>query len=681
MSDKAVRRRVAACVEAYESACADGGSALLEDFVPPLGEPAHLPALCELVRTEIERRWQQGATTRLDEYRGRFPQLFDHPSVLAEVAFEEYRQRCECGDAVHPDEYAEAFQLDVRHWPHSSVSGVLASGSASADECPAETTMTVEQPRPGGQFAGFELLTELGRGAFATAYLAKQRDLANRYVVLKISRRFAGESQTLAQLQHTNIVPVYSTHRQGNWHAICMPFLGSTTLADVLRDLRKNGPLPHSGEGLVSTIKNKERSTHEWSGIGSDPTMNGSSADGLAAAEPLPAPYQHLRRLSYVDAVLWLAVRVADGLEHAHRRGVLHLDLKPANILLRDDGEPMVLDFNLSATHSGETAASAAAKGGTLPYMSPEQLRALRGTVMLGRCAPGAAVDARSDVFSLGVVLFELLSGRLPFAVPADSTDEALADQIVKRTAGPPAVRLANHQVTPAVEAILRRCLEPDPNRRYQTAGQLVEDLQRQLTHRPLMHAREPSRIERAQKWSRRHPRLASGSTVATATAILIAVLAGLYVEAKRQVVRQEVRNALATFEAESLAAQFHLNAPDSARHERERGLHLAREALAGVGGIDDHPWSPREIFKRLDAAEHRRLLDAVGDLALAMGAHTEEASEAERLAQIAESCYAPDEMPQAVWRLRAAISRKQGDRSQAEFYDRRASETPIRSP
>src|SRR5207245_7697352 len=103
-------------------------------------------------------------------------------------------------------------------------------------------------------FLGFLLTEELGRGAFGRVYLAQQCALANRRVVLKISADSQGESQTLAQLQHTNIVPIYSAHRAGVFHAVCMPYFGSTTLVDVIRGLKQGHPLPASGKHLVSTL-------------------------------------------------------------------------------------------------------------------------------------------------------------------------------------------------------------------------------------------------------------------------------------------------------------------------------------------------------------------------------------------------------------------------------------------
>ena len=162
-----------------------------------------------------------------------------------------------------------------------------------------------------------------------------------------------------------------------------------------------------------------------------------------------------LGKLSYVEAILWIGSRLADGLAHAHSRGILHRDLKPANILLTDSGQPMLLDFNLSA--DTKEPASFASFGGTLPYMAPEHLKAFRGQEDL-------PVDARSDLYAMGIILYELLAGRHPFEVFSGGSLSVLERMIVERSKPvPPALRERNPQVSPAVESIIRHCLEADP--------------------------------------------------------------------------------------------------------------------------------------------------------------------------------------------------------------------------
>src|SRR5262249_10500577 len=186
-------------------------------------------------------------------------------------------------------------------------------------------------------------------------------------------------SQKLAQLQHTHIVPVHSLHRAGPLQAVCMPYFGVHTLADVLRDLHARPSLPLSGTELLSTLNVRQAPTQlpagavergGWSVEGSSLAVSRDPARPQAKI-PLPTTLKKLEGLSYVEAVVWLGGCLADGLAHAHERGILHLDLKPANVLLTDEGQPMLLDFNLSEGTKLRGSASAAMVGGHPPSMAP----------------------------------------------------------------------------------------------------------------------------------------------------------------------------------------------------------------------------------------------------------------------------------------------------------------------
>ncbi len=272
-----------------------------------------------------------------------------------------------------------------------------------------------------------------------------------------------------------------------------------------------------------------------------------------------------LEGLSYVEAALWIGARLAEGLAHAHERGVLHRDLKPANVLLTDEGQPMLLDFNLA--EDVKAPGEAGRVGGTLPYMAPEHLAAYQGRPV--------DVDARSDIYALGVILYELLTGRHPFGRSVGGTagaSAALEQMIRDRTRLPPPARTLNRGVTPAVDSILRRCLAPNPARRYQTAAELQEDLDRQRLHRPLRHAPEPSLCERVGKWFRRNPRAVTATRVGVAAGVLMVLLTALLFWRGEQVARYESADRLKGFHDDLNTARLLLGARAVDVDERVEG-------------------------------------------------------------------------------------------------------------
>ncbi|MBX9583166.1 MAG: serine/threonine protein kinase, partial [Gemmataceae bacterium] len=342
-------------------------------------------------------------------------------------------------------------------------------------------------PSPGDTFFGFRLVEELGRGTFGRVFLAKQEALAGREVALKVTLRPSREAERLARLQHTHIVPVYSVHTAPPVQVICMPFVGRRTVADLLTAYRRSQTAAPSTVRAAATRR------------GSTTTASTRAGGPASLADATPAPARAAVEdtvVGEVGPVLRLLARMVDGLAHAHARGILHLDLKPGNVLLADTGDPMLLDFNLSYDAAEKDRE---AVGGTIPYMAPEQLLDLKSRGKGG-------VDARTDLYSLGVMAYELLAGELPFPSPARGRPDFDA-LLAARRAGPPPLREANPVVPAAVESIVRKLLAPDPANRYQSAADLKDDLDRQLADRPLRFAPDRSIPERVGKWRRRNPR------------------------------------------------------------------------------------------------------------------------------------------------------------------------------
>jgi eukaryotic-like serine/threonine-protein kinase len=511
--------------------------------------------------------------------------------------------------------------------PHRSASVSEGSGPTDAllpnetlgSQASVRTTQeAASQPRVGSDFLGFHLLDVLGRGAFGTVYLARQGDLADRLVVLKISSRRDEEPRLLAQLQHTNIVPIYSTHSAQSLQVVCMPFFGTTTLQDVSDDLKSKVMLPETGLGLVSSLidnrlEQKSRLTPRSENEG-DPPSGDTNQNNIPGESQRPQPppsdetLKYLKGLTYVQAVLWVGSRLASGLAHAHERKILHLDLKPANILLTDEGQPMLLDLNLSVDLKQGT--SLASFGGTALYMSPEQLEALQSKTW--------TVDGRSDIYSLGIILFELLTRRRTLEVTKGPAGEIVAGLLASRKAPCPPVRCWNKAVSPAVESMIRHCLEPDPARRYQDANQLQEDIDRHLSNYPLKHAREPSLLERAAKWRRRHPSLTSTTTMA-----IVAVLSVVLVCSARWVALRDSRRARASlnylkFHENFEKSQLLLNTVhDGSKDHLIRGLSLARSTM--VPYLDDEGglMASSLIFEELPGAEQDALRSELAELIL----------------------------------------------------------------
>ncbi len=664
-------------VDAFEAAYAREGHAEIAEFLPEPGHPDYLLVLRELVRIEIERNWTQNKQRRLDDYRSEFPELFADLASLAEVAFEEYRARRLAGEQPSPDEYQRRYGVCTHDCPSGN--------EGSADESRSGSD-SVEEAAHAAESLGFELLAELGRGAFGRVFLARQGDLANRLVVLKVSPDVAIESHRLAQLQHTNVVPIYSVHRSGRFQAVCMPYFGSHTLANVLSNIRSHASLPVSGRELLSTLDNRKAATvNSQTQPPTEPPAKPTGGDSALAppstgSNPQTvgrsmATIEMLDRLGYVEAVIWLGARLADGLAHAHDRGILHRDLKPANILLTDEGQPMLLDFNLAADVKLRVAEAAAHMGGTLPYMAPEHLEALQDG--------HRPVDSRSDLYSLGIILFELLTGRQPFGVYRGPLEMVLPKLLADRRAAAPELRRWNRAVSPAVESIIRRCLNPDPDRRYQSARELHEDLELHLAHRLLRHAPNPSIGERARKFLRRHSRLTSATAIATVALAAVLGLSAVVVLRERHVARLEAAESFRQLERKLRDAQTLLNGVDPNRTRVESGIALCREILDRYDVTENADWMSRRAVQSLPHADRQRLNDGLGETLrlLARGvAEIGSVDEALRFNTRAESCFLPDEIPRALWLQRAELAIQSGNEVEAELLAARAVATPIRT-
>lgn len=552
-----------------------------------------------------------------------------------------------------------------------SPAGPDLTGPASARPRP-----THDFPGAGDTLAGFLILQELGRGAFARVYLAEEIGLGGRLVAIKVSRAGGDEPRILARLQHTNIVPVHSVCDDPGTglRILCMPYFGGANLAQVLDAA---GGLPTTGRGgrsLVEALdqisRHQPAAASEFLRPASTRPRAGRSLAGPPAPRPLPlaelshaagpqsasgsmlslgfrsllsriigggsspssrpqppAPdddphqpsLQFLRGSSAVQAAVWIVARLAEGLDHAHSRGLLHRDLKPANILLAADGTPMLLDFNLAAESqlaSDNGQVVRACLGGTLPYMAPEHLDAFdpQGST------PPDDVDERADIYALGLILFEILAGEHPFPVPAfapGTTTSEMIRAMIDARRRPPSLRRRCQQVPWSLDALVAKCLDFDPNRRYARARDLAEDLRRFLEDLPMKHAPEPSLRERARKFARRHQALCSSTSIAVIGLVFILALG-----AGASVVYSGMQGLVARFQRQAFdrdftEAQFLLNTADASDRHLTLGLLAADRLLARLDLSGTRPGPLADWTRGLTDAEQLRLREQVVELVL----------------------------------------------------------------
>lgn len=630
------------------------------------------PAAYEKPRSRLrlvaEAQEAANVSTAETPANGKAKTLGPTQAAFADVAraYEEYRRRQQPQNTDDLDQWLSRLHGSGEH---ARVFQELHRSDPKAASRLAQAVINL--PDEGVDFLGFRLLKELGQGAFARVYLAQQSGLANRYVALKVAADLAGESQTLAQMQHTNIMPIYSIHHAPPFQAVCMPYFGSTTLAHVLKDIEGRPSLPESGKGLVSTLSACKHSTRKGTGNAKSSTA-AAPADQLASELPeevlaLPSggdstdTLRQLEGMTYVEAVLWIAARLADGLAHAHDRGILHLDLKPANILLTDEGQPMLLDFNLSKDVKRYLSPSAAYVGGTLPYMAPEHLEAFRGG--------NTTVDERSDLFSFGVILYELLTGRSPYLVHRGQLESVLAGMIDDRRQPPPRIRGHNPAISPAVEAIIRRCMEPDPNHRYQAARELYEDLKRHLDSLPLKHTRESSLVERTKKWVRRHPFVTSTTTLITATILLVVFAGGVLWWNQGKVRRLQAQTEFNELRENS--HKVHMLFLD--RNQMDQVLAEARQLLnryhagapaSSASAFSDDLLEEQQAELREILAESAFVAAETCLLRLKAGGSPADSAAldpARKLHDLAASFYAPEQQPVSLLRQAADLARVSG--------------------
>jgi WD40 repeat protein/serine/threonine protein kinase len=410
-------------------------------------------------------------------------------SDLAEIV-DEFTCRIQAGEALDLDDYVALFPqyAQILRDLLKDLRGLAALDQAAA---PAGRTADAGSGLPRQAMLGdFAICAEIGRGGMGVVYEAEQISLGRRVALKVLSmaaaldvrsvERFQIEAQAAACLQDDHIVPVYAVGAEDGVPFYVMQYIEGASLAGViaaLRSLRDGGAPPGDGRTIDLTL----------------------APDLLADRfRPGRRDFRSWRTAEvggpdYIRAVVRLAVQAAEALEHAHDQGIIHRDIKPANLLLDHSGKLWITDFGLARIVGSGTLTATGDLPGTLRYMSPEQALGKR-----------SLVDRRSDIYALGATLYELLS--LEPAIDGHERWEILA-KIGREE--PTALKLRNPAVPRDLATIVAKAMAKDVADRYQTAGELAQDLNLFLEGRPI-NARPASPVQQAALWCRRNRAVAT---------------------------------------------------------------------------------------------------------------------------------------------------------------------------
>ncbi len=472
----------------------------INQFLPEKGRLRKL-VLTELIKVDLELRWQEyNFPKRLNEYQAEFSELTDG-TMPGDLIYEEYHIRKNCGFQVDPKEYIEQFPEQAAELecllgmdsPYQRTGLFGKNGKQKLNDI-----------HPGQELDDFELLTMLGEGAFAKVFLARQKSM-QRLVALKLSVDEGSEPQTLAQFDHDYIVRVFDQRilEEENIRLLYMQYLSGGTLHEVIRKVKAVEYKDRTGQLIIDAIAESLEKRGET--LSSDSTI-----------------IKHLKQLSWADAVCWLGSRLAKAFDYSHGRGVLHRDVKPANVLLSSEGIPKLADFNISFCSKLKGATPCSYFGGSLAYMSPEQLEA---------CNPShereaGSLDHRSDLYSLGVLLWELLIGNRPFPDEQlqDGWTDTLGEMTNLRTNGIQEKALSELPESCSKELIniLLTCLNPQLDKRWQSGKELA--LQLELCQNPEAQALLYPERSGARKWMKNN-----GILVIILAAAIPNILAGMF--------------------------------------------------------------------------------------------------------------------------------------------------------
>ncbi len=478
-----------------------------------------------------------------------------------------------------------------------------AAAGFCADAPPTSCGVAEDDAPPHKQVGDFRIVREIGRGGMGVVYEAWQISL-DRRVALKVLpfaalldskqiTRFRNEARAAAQLQHAHIVPVYAVGVERGAHYYAMQFIEGQPLDRAIAGLREAGPQ--------------------------------SVAQANANAETLaPLATAHSRgSLAYFHTIARLGRQAAEALHAAHESGIVHRDIKPSNLLLDADSKLWITDFGLARCRWETNLTGPGDVLGTIRYMSPEQMH-----------GQGKLVDHRTDIYSLGITLYELLT--LHHAIRGTET-VAICREVERNEPYP--LRLWNPKIPVDLETIIQKAIGKDPSERYATAQEMAEDLARFLNGQPTL-ARRPTAPERAVKWMRRHKRLVAGTAGALVLGVIGLSIATLLLAREKGHTERALAEAHENFQryrAQLALATHHLGVLQNQNGERQQAeqsfLEARRLQTEALQERPDDEQALRELAATLD---NLSFLYADGDAKRAAACYEEAVRTHERLIAVA---------------------------------------------
>lgn len=424
-------------------------------------------------------------------------------------AFEQFRSRS--GSASHLDQTIVTISSKAPNVAPPAASSAV----SNLDQTIATSQAMTIAGAPGAgtpakvpRIEGYTITGVLGQGGMGIVYRAVQTKLS-RTVALKVLpgmigsanpaavQRFRREATAAARLHHTNIIPIYDFGECEDAHYYAMELVTGEPLNDLIRRFAEKGVSNPTVAQLADILADLSMPALSQGGL--DLSAPDISSDGTRTATTSKG------RTYFRQVARWMA-DAADALQYAHSQGIIHRDIKPANLILSTDGRIMLADFGLAKSTGEQSVTRTGAMVGTLRYMSPEQTMAKR-----------VKIDHRTDIYSLGATLYELLCFR-PAYPGVDDTE--ILGAIISRD--PPSPRKINSHVPSELDTICMKCLEKAPDARYDSGKALADDLRRYINDLPIV-AKRPNIAQRTFKFVRRHkaPVLTVGTVLLLGVAIL----------------------------------------------------------------------------------------------------------------------------------------------------------------